>query len=799
MTTSYVLAPNYRYYVNSVCGVPAVGGTISTLDAITGLPRSTYSDPAGLNANPPVMVITADGSPGYPIYWQIVEGGSLYRVVVRDKSGSLIWIAPNYPINETISGGNIINLSVNASNYFRNDQYSFWHQGTFFEGDTLPVGITQTADDWYFERSNATADIQISRIVWPAGSPEAPFSPAYGWQYQVLSPSADPNSDHFQQFKSVQTLNNQQVSVGFYAQTGAAATTAQVTILTYQYFGVAGSVPVETIIQTVTLTDSMALQQVTYTVPNIAGATIDPNGGDYLRIIYRFNPNLIQIVQIAEQQFQEGIGTGLNYPYKTVEQQFSDDIQLQLINGEPGQGTDLITIPGKAEYVNLTEWIDDVAPQNFLIGWNFYTNPFQFGLSVKNATVVPNNDGTYIADQTILISDGDDIVYMLAYSGVPGGAPLSLNVVTPDRKFGIFQIIEEKNCFELYGQICSAMISIAVNNPDSVNFKIAIVSFTGVSGQELRQVVVPGAWGGPGVDPTLNTGWSYLSSQAFTATPTNPMGVGNMYGISNVTVPTPFSVSGFKTLGVMVWVDDPTPLIVGSYIAIYQGSLTQTLAYAPCAPETINETLDKCKRYFKKSYLSSGIIPWGYIPTNPSYVQVVNSCPVIAHSSSYVLLDTIVGGILTTGPFYSVGAPNSNVILNTIFVSGPPAINGGYIANIFSLNVQDIVIPFGNSMAKIPTVTIYNSSTGTSGSVNLSYQFAAGPNCSGTLNGITTVNPNISDIRSTTEQVTFTLGSGQSQCWSAVSTLLNTNGSWEFTFNAPQAACEYVADALLGV
>lgn len=794
--TSYILAPNYRYYILNSCGLPAVGGTLTTQDATTGAPRSTYSDPAGLNPNPPVMTLTSDGSPGYPVYWQIVEGGSLYRVTARDAGGNVIWIAPNYPLSESVSGGNVINLYVNADNYFRNEQFPFWHQGTTFTTpDTLPIGTTQICDDWYFTRTNTSADITISQVVWPAGSAEAAFSPRFGIQYQVITPATDTNSDIGQFFESVQTLNNQQVTVGIYAGTTVSTSTAPITLYTTQYFGAGGSTTVTTDIQTITVTDSMQLFIITFTVPSVAGMVIGPNLDDYLQVFFRFNSNLVQTVQIAEVQFQPGVGTSFNFPYRTIEQQFSNDIQLQLINGEPGQGTDLIAIPGKPEYTNLTEWIDDVAPQNFLVGWNFWTNPFQFGSTVTSTTIVKNNDGNYIADQTILISDGDNVVNMANYTAGSGAAPLAFTVVTPTRKFGIFQIVDERNCAQLYYQTCSAMISLATANPTAINFKIAIVGFVGTSGQEPRQVVTPGGWGAPGVNPTLSTGWTYLGVDSFTSGTQTDL----MYGVDNVTIPSPMVTTNFQTIGVMVWVDDPSPLIAGSYVAFYQGSGTQTLTHAPCAPETPEETLTACQFYLKKSYQYNGAEPWGYIPSNPSYVQVVNSCPVIAYGGVYTLMATIIADIFTTEPFYSVGAANANVVLSTLFVSGPPTINGGYFANIFALNTQDIVIPFGNSMAKIPTVTIYNSSTGASGTVNLSYGFAPGPNCSPTLNGVSTVNPSISDVRATTEQVTFTLGADQSQCWSAVSTLSFTNNTWEFTFTAPQAACEYVADALLGV
>src|SRR3990167_5539313 len=78
----------------------------------------------------------------------------------------------------------------------------------------------------------------------------------------------------------------------------------------------------------------------------------------------------------------------------------------------------------------------------------------QRGASFTSATTPANSDDTYLLDRWILLSDGNDIVDVDQSTDAPtnGLNSIGLVVETIDKKFGILQIIEQKNCIGLIGE-----------------------------------------------------------------------------------------------------------------------------------------------------------------------------------------------------------------------------------------------------------------------------------------------------------------------------------------------------------
>lgn len=606
MTIAYVLAPNIRYIVTSKCGVLAIGGKIVTRDALTGLPKSTYRDPFGIVANPPIMDIGSDGSPGYPVYWKVESGQPLYSVTTFDGSGNMIYTEPNYPIDQSITDI-VVNVSVESTNYFRNEQFAFWDYGTFFDNDSLPIGSTQVATQWFFERTNLDASIEISQLVFAAGENAVPFSPQFGFNYKVTSPGADSKSDVVQFFESVQTLNNQQVTVGVYPKSEFIAQTPQIEVVAYQFFGTGGSTPIETVIQTIGVVDSYTPQQVTFVVPSIAGQVIGPNNDDYLKIIWRFNPTLIQSVTIADMQFQSGIGTGIAYPYITEEGQYTQILATQLLGTEETQGANIVEFSGTdtpGEIITVKQAIINTALEitNLLYCPYMPTNPNQYGAVVDSTTIVLNDDATYIADGVILQSDGNNIVSKNSFIG----SDLQLTIVTAGKKFGIAQIVDSTNLqrfifSNLFEGIVSAFTRNYVTSSVSPVFKLAVLGWTGTEDQPAKQIVA--SWNPAGTNPTLSANWNYISTKDYTITGTDD---------------TPFVLEGidlmigtYPNIAFMVWIDS-NDMLVGDIFHHDEWAINQGWsAFQPARPNQ-KESLFQAEDYLEKSYDKNNPLAWGY-------------------------------------------------------------------------------------------------------------------------------------------------------------------------------------------
>ena len=89
--------------------------------------------------------------------------------------------------------------------------------------------------------------------------------------------------------------------------------------------------------------------------------------------------------------------------------------------------------------------------------------------SFDDTTSSANTDDNYLLDRWILLSDGDNIVDVsqVAAGGVSGkDMYMRLDVETAEKKFGIFQVIENKNCKSILGDVCSSQSGPHGDRPD---------------------------------------------------------------------------------------------------------------------------------------------------------------------------------------------------------------------------------------------------------------------------------------------------------------------------------------------
>lgn len=164
-------------------------------------------------------------------------------------------------------------------------------------------------------------------------------------------------------------------------------------------------------------------------------------------------------------------------------------------------------------------------------------------------------------------------------------------------KFGICQMIENRNCAHLLGQsvtlsfrakaIGSGALS-GVGNLSAINF--AVIGFNGATADAISRSTIIPTWGANNVNPTLNTGYSYIRDDSRTLTT----------DWQTFTISTQLPTS-FKNIGVMIW-SNSTTNATGDNLLIADVQLEPGLTATSfeVLPQNVIETL--CRRYFVAYY-----------------------------------------------------------------------------------------------------------------------------------------------------------------------------------------------------
>lgn len=669
MATSYVLPANIAYYVLTKQGVPAANGFMLTKNNDTGAPQATYADPAGTIENPTLIQFGLDGAPPYPIYLKVGDGFPLYRLETYSASGELIRVATNQPSQGGTGGSGDITVNNNVVNYFLNPQFSFWSEGDSFASSDLAVATTRIADEWLYTRATTNATLTISKGTFLPGENLVPYSPPHYLVYNCTAAGTDTANYVSQRFNSVQMLNNQITTASIYASVLTLGGVSELTLVCIQNFGTGGSAEVVTPIETFAIDAGWQPYLSVFTVPSVGGKVIGTQEDDYLELAWQFKSNQIISVGLVDACFVSGTFSSSMFAYLSPEQQYAEILPYNLAGQETDQGTNLV---GKKDWGTLETWCQAVQATNFLIAWNFYSNPNQMG-----ETIAACDNGQYIADQTIILSDGDEIVAKNNFIN----QPLTLEVLENDKKFGIMQIIEDINSANLRGQIASLAISLYADS--TVTVKAAIIGWGGAPGLETRA-----AWASaslPGTDPMLAAGWEYIAvSDDFT------INSGTLYPqlhyLNNA------QMDGSTSFAVIIW-NDGVELTVGEKIYFQNNSLTLgNSAFFP-TPLPFQDVLLKCQRYYHRTYSWREPLAYGAI-TN-----------------------------LNSKTFYPQGQWNVGVNISTIFPS--ILVIPGLITVTASNLIANYEYPV--EMCREPALRFFDPETGAEGNGKLFIDANGGP------------------------------------------------------------------------
>lgn len=226
---------------------------------------------------------------------------------------------------------------------------------------------------------------------------------------------------------------------------------------------------------------------------------------------------------------------------------------------------------------------------NYIINGNM--NVFQRGTSFTSATTPANSDDTYLADRWILLSDGNDIVDVTQQTDGPTGVlnSIRLDVETANKKFGIIEVIEQKNSAPLIGGTCSVSFYAKTAGSGKIdNIKCAVLSWSSTADAVTSDVV--SAWEAEDTDPTLVANWTYENDPANL----NPTTSWARYTIENISIDT----ASTTNVAVFIW-SDVTDVDVGDFLYITGVQLEVGSSATQLEQRPIGAELALCQRYYE--------------------------------------------------------------------------------------------------------------------------------------------------------------------------------------------------------
>ena len=201
-----------------------------------------------------------------------------------------------------------------------------------------------------------------------------------------------------------------------------------------------------------------------------------------------------------------------------------------------------------------------------------------------------NNDDTYVLDRWYILSDGNDIIDVSQETTtIPtnGKYAIALDVETANKKFGIAQIIEGKDCVGLIGDTITFSFKAKVSDTSKLdNVKAAIVSWSGTEDSVTSDII--SAWGNEGTNPTL------IANATYENTPAN-LSLTTSYATYSVSAN--IDTSGANNIIVFIW-SDVTDTTAGHFLYVTDCQLERGNTATPFEHRSYGDELLRCQRYF---------------------------------------------------------------------------------------------------------------------------------------------------------------------------------------------------------
>ena len=285
----------------------------------------------------------------------------------------------------------------------------------------------------------------------------------------------------------------------------------------------------------------------------------------------------------------------------------------------------------------------------------------EFGIAQRGTSFVSgaNDDDSYNLDRWYVLSDGNDAVDITQEtSTVPTNqlTAIALDVETANKKFGIAQIIEQKNCVGLIGGNVTLSFKAKVSSTTKLdNVKAAVVAWSGTADTVTSDII--SAWGAEGTDPTL------IANATFENTPAN-LSVTTSYATYTLTAN--IDTASTKNLIVFIW-SDVTDTTAGDFLYITDVQLEAGSSATDFERRPIGTELALCQRYYETfqqgvTFTNSGS-PW--VPFIANFAVTKRATPTIT-SANISGASATVNGILGVG---SIGSNISSPTLSTFTAS----------------------------------------------------------------------------------------------------------------------------------
>lgn len=235
------------------------------------------------------------------------EGTSQWEAVVLGKQGPSGTVAVTAPLtNSGTSTAAVLGVDYSALQYGQNavinGGFDIWQRGTSFTPASGNAYLW-TSDRWAMYSDHSGGTVNVSRQAFTAGDME--LLGIGGLQYYSRLATTSPTGANYTvyQYKieDVRSLAGQTVTISYYGKADAART---IYTQFFQNFGSGGSSEVYVGTQTKTMSTTWTRYSHTFTIPTVAGKTINANNN--LRLEIKVDPNISLTFDLAAVQLEVG-------------------------------------------------------------------------------------------------------------------------------------------------------------------------------------------------------------------------------------------------------------------------------------------------------------------------------------------------------------------------------------------------------------------------------------------------------------------------------------------------------------
>lgn len=313
MTISYELAPNPKWYIADLTGLPLGGGYLATYSNLNNtVIKVVYQDAGGLNAWPYIdipntglkgILFDENGSQG-PFYFAVdsTQPTDTYFLEVFDSNGVLQWTIHNFSPPGGGGGGGTTILAIDnlvANNVmYRNIGASANPIGvtSLMLAPGAHQGLAKTAsnanpDIWFFKNNtSATDSLTFTNFATSGTSLNGDVTPVEYLNYTCGVAGAGETTKYvqFPITQNAYNLNNQAAKLTIWAKSSSSST---ITLKWLQFFGdgVGATASVNSVIQAQPLTPSWQQISVTANIPILPSPLVYGgcgNSGLFLQVWY---------------------------------------------------------------------------------------------------------------------------------------------------------------------------------------------------------------------------------------------------------------------------------------------------------------------------------------------------------------------------------------------------------------------------------------------------------------------------------------------------------------------------------